>query len=102
LRISTSMRCHSVWVVRGVSLITAAVHSFPVVPIKRLRAVGVAVACGDDGIRDLWGRFGSGAPLERAMHVAYRSTFRRDENIEPASQPRHTGAPSCWASSSTA
>jgi hypothetical protein len=36
------------------------------------------------------------------MHVAYRSTFRRDENIEPASQPRHTGAPSCWASSSTA
>ena len=68
----------------GVSLITAAVYSFPVPPIKRLRAAGVAVACGHDGIRDLWGPYGSGSMLERAMHVAYRSTFRRDEDIELA------------------
>jgi cytosine deaminase len=68
----------------GVSLITAAVYSFPVPPIKRLRAAGVVVACGHDGIRDLWGPYGSGAMLERAMHVAYRSTFRRDEDIELA------------------
>ncbi|HWM12074.1 MAG TPA: amidohydrolase [Solirubrobacteraceae bacterium] len=68
----------------GVSLVTAAVYSFPVPPIERLRAAGVAVACGHDGIRDLWGPYGSGAMLERAMHVAYRSTFRRDEDIELA------------------
>ena len=68
----------------GVSLVTAAVYSFPVPPLKRLRAAGVDVACGHDGIRDLWGPYGSGAMLERAMHVAYRSTFRRDEDIELA------------------
>jgi cytosine/creatinine deaminase len=68
----------------GVALVTAAVYNFPVVPIKLLRAAGVNVACGHDGIRDLWGPYGSGDMLERAMHVAYRSTFRRDEDIELA------------------
>jgi cytosine deaminase len=67
-----------------VTLLTAAVYSFPVAPIKRLRAAGVNVACGHDGICDLWGPYGSGDMLERAMHVAYRSTFRRDEDIELA------------------
>jgi cytosine/creatinine deaminase len=68
----------------GVTLVTAAVYSFPVPPIKRLRAAGVNVACGHDGICDLWGPYGSGDMLDRAMHVAYRSTFRRDEDIEVA------------------
>jgi cytosine deaminase len=68
----------------GVTILTAAVYSFPVPPIKRLRAAGVNVACGHDGIRDLWGPYGSGDMLERAMHLAYRSTFRRDEDIELA------------------
>jgi cytosine/creatinine deaminase len=68
----------------GVTLLTAAVYSFPVPPIKRLRVAGVNVACGHDGIRDLWGPYGSGDMLERAMHLAYRSTFRRDEDIELA------------------
>ena len=65
----------------GVSVITAAVYDFPVPPIKKLLAAGVNVACGHDGIRDLWSPFGSGDMLERAMHVAYRSTFRKDEDI---------------------
>ncbi|MGI5274078.1 amidohydrolase [Nonomuraea sp. CA-218870] len=68
----------------GVAVCTAAVYSFPVPPVKILRAAGVTVACGHDGIRDLWGPFGSGDMLERAMHLAYRSTFRRDEDIELA------------------
>ena len=68
----------------GVTLLTAAVYSFPVPPIKRLRAAGVNVACGHDGICDLWGPYGSGDMLERAMQLAYRSTFRRDEDIELA------------------
>ncbi|WP_188191868.1 amidohydrolase [Nonomuraea sp. SYSU D8015] len=68
----------------GVAVVTGAVYSFPVPPVKRLRAAGVTVACGHDGIRDLWGPYGSGDMLERAMHVAYRSTFRGDEDIELA------------------
>jgi cytosine deaminase len=68
----------------GVGVVTAAVYDFPVVPIKKLVAAGVTVACGHDGIRDLWSPFGSGDMLERAMHLAYRSTFRRDEDIELA------------------
>ena len=68
----------------GVTVLTAAVYSFPVPPIKKLRAAGVNIACGHDGIRDLWGPYGSGDMLDRAMHVAYRSTFRRDEDIELA------------------
>jgi cytosine deaminase len=42
----------------GVSLITAAVYNFPVPPITRLHAAGVTIACGHDGIRDLWSPFG--------------------------------------------
>ena len=77
----------------GVTVLTAAVYSFPVPPIKRLRAAGVNVACGHDGIRDLWGPYGSGDMLERAMHVAYRSGFRRDEDIELALEAAtHGGA----------
>jgi cytosine/creatinine deaminase len=68
----------------GVTILTAAAYSFPVPPIRKLRAAGVNVACGHDGIRDLWGPYGSGDMLERAMHVAYRSTFRRDDDIELA------------------
>lgn len=68
----------------GVTLVTAAAYSFPVIPIKKALAAGVNVACGHDGIRDLWGPYGSGDMLERAMFVAYRSTFRRDDDIELA------------------
>jgi cytosine deaminase len=68
----------------GVNVLTAAVYSFPVPPVKALRVAGVNVACGHDGICDLWGPYGSGDMLERAMHVAYRSGFRRDEDIELA------------------
>lgn len=70
--------------VAGVSLVTCAVYDFPVLPLKLLTKAGVAVACGHDGIRDSWGPYGSGDMLDRAMHVAYRNTFRRDEDIEIA------------------
>ncbi len=68
----------------GVTITTAAVYDFPVAPVKRLRAAGANVACGHDGIRDLWGPYGTGDMLDRAMHLAYRSTFRRDDDIELA------------------
>jgi cytosine deaminase len=68
----------------GVALVTAAVYSFPVPPLRLVRAAGVTVGCGHDGIRDLWGPYGTGDMLDRAMHLAYRNTFRRDEDIELA------------------
>jgi cytosine deaminase len=68
----------------GVTILTAAVYDFPVPSLRVLRAAGVNVACGHDGIRDLWGPYGRGDMLERAMHVAYRNTFRRDPDIELA------------------
>ncbi|MFC4943118.1 amidohydrolase family protein [Pseudonocardia sp. GCM10023141] len=42
------------------------------------------MACGNDGIRDLWAPYGNGDMLERAMRLAYRSGFRRDDEIELA------------------
>lgn len=76
----------------GVAITTAAVYDFPVAPVKRLLAAGVTVACGHDGIRDLWGPYGTGDPLDRAMHLAYRSTFRRDDDIELALDAVTSGA----------
>jgi cytosine deaminase len=77
----------------GVTILTAAVYDFPVAPVRVLRAAGVNVATGHDGIRDLWGPYGTGDMLDRAMHLAYRSTFRRDEDIELALEAAtHGGA----------
>jgi cytosine/creatinine deaminase len=67
-----------------VGLTTCAVFDYPVPPLKKLHAAGVVVACGHDCIRDLWSPYGTGDMLDRAMHLAYRSTFRRDEDIELA------------------
>jgi len=76
----------------GVALVTAAVYDVPVPPLVEMRARGVTVASGSDGIRDLWGPFGNGDMLERAMHVAYRNWLRRDEDIELALHTATYGA----------
>jgi cytosine deaminase len=66
----------------GIGVVTAAPYSFPVPPLRVLAAAGVVTGIGHDGIRDLWGPYGTGDLLERARHVAYRSGFRRDDDIE--------------------
>jgi cytosine/creatinine deaminase len=81
---ATQRRLADTLAAAGVAVVTAAVYDFPVAPVRVLRSAGVTVACGHDGIRDLWGPYGSGDMLERAMHLAYRSTFRRDADIELA------------------
>jgi cytosine deaminase len=65
----------------GVGVITAAPYDFPVPPLRLLHDAGVVIGCGHDGIRDLWGPYGTGDLLDRARHIAYRSMFRRDEDI---------------------
>jgi cytosine/creatinine deaminase len=66
----------------GVGVVTAAPYSYPVPDLRVLHEAGVVVGIGHDGIRDLWGPYGTGDLLERACHVAYRSHFRRDDEIE--------------------
>ncbi|MGW5237313.1 amidohydrolase [Monashia sp. NPDC004114] len=67
-----------------ISLVTATVYNTPVLPIERLAQRGVNVAAGNDGIRDLWGPYGTGDMLERTFHLAYRSGFRTDDQIASA------------------
>jgi cytosine deaminase len=68
----------------GVALVTAAVYDVPVPSLLEVAAHGVTLAAGSDGIRDLWGPYGNGDMIERAMHIAYRNSVRRDEEIELA------------------
>ena len=68
----------------GVAVVTYAPGKAPIPPLKVLRDAGVTVAVGTDGIRDAWTPYGNGDMLERAMMLAYRSDFRRDEDIELA------------------
>ncbi len=65
----------------GVGVVTAAPYDFPVPPLRVLAEAGVVLGVGHDGIRDLWGPYGTGDLLERVRHVAMRSGFRRDEDI---------------------
>jgi cytosine deaminase len=76
-----------------VALTTCAVFDYPVPPLRKLHTAGVVVACGHDCIRDMWSPYGTGDMLDRAMHLAYRSMFRRDDDIELAlTAATHGGA----------
>ena len=69
---------------QDVSIATVAPGNAPLPPLDSLRAAGVEVALGSDGIRDLWSPWGNGDLLERASLLAYRSGFRRDEELAAA------------------
>jgi cytosine/adenosine deaminase-related metal-dependent hydrolase len=56
----------------------------PVPSVKQLRAAGVTMCCGSDGIRDTWGPYGNADMLERAMIVGLRNNLRRDDEVELA------------------
>ncbi|MFI6813881.1 amidohydrolase [Nonomuraea sp. NPDC050328] len=53
-------------------------------PLVKLREAGVPVGAGNDGVRDLWSPYGTGDMLERALFLAQRAGFVRDEEIEIA------------------
>jgi cytosine/adenosine deaminase-related metal-dependent hydrolase len=50
--------------------------------IRRLRAMGVRLCTGNDGIRDSWGPLNTPDMLERIYLICYRNNLRRDEDIE--------------------
>ncbi|WP_327085305.1 amidohydrolase [Nonomuraea sp. NBC_01738] len=68
----------------GVSLATVAPAGAAPLPLAALREAGVPVGAGNDGVRDLWSPYGNGDMLERALFLAQRSRFVRDEEIEIA------------------
>jgi len=50
--------------------------------IKKLRAAGVRLISGNDGIQDAWNPLQRPDMLERAYTMAYRNNLRRDDDIE--------------------
>lgn len=93
----------------SIHVLTTGPASRPSPPVARLRAAGVVVGAGNDGIRDTWGPYGNGDMLERAMFVGLRNNFRRDDELEAAldvctrggarmmALERYGLAPGCWA-----
>ncbi|QFU89989.1 amidohydrolase [Amycolatopsis sp. YIM 10] len=67
-----------------ISLATVAPVTRPAPPLRLMAAAGANLACGNDGVRDLWSPYGTGDMLERALFLAQGCGFRRDEDIELA------------------
>ena len=74
-----------------IAIMTTGSASRPVPPIARLRARGIRVCAGSDGIRDTWGPYGNGDMLERAMLLGLRNNFRNDAEVEMALEVCTTG-----------
>jgi cytosine/adenosine deaminase-related metal-dependent hydrolase len=64
-------------------------------PLPVLRAAGVRVGLGQDGIRDYWSPYGTGDMLERAWQLAYRSGYRHDDLVESCVDVASRGGRSC-------
>ena len=75
----------------GVSLTTVAPGNRPPLPLARLRAAGVAVGLGCDGIRDLWSPWGDADMLARTALLAWRAGARRDEDLATALEVATSG-----------
>jgi cytosine/adenosine deaminase-related metal-dependent hydrolase len=65
-----------------IALATVAPGNREPLPLEALRAAGVRVGLGQDGIRDYWSPYGNGDVLERAWQLAFRSSYRRDDLVE--------------------
>ncbi len=61
---------------------TVAPGSVDPLPLDLLDQHGVALCLGQDGVRDLWSPWGDADMLARAGLMAWRSGYRRDEDIE--------------------
>ncbi|WP_287497056.1 amidohydrolase family protein [Pandoraea sp. CB10b_02] len=81
----------------GVALVTTAPPSRTVPPLLACRRAGVALAGGNDGIRDTWTPYGSPDMLERAMMIGLRYNLRRDDELEQIALDcvTHQGAAVC-------
>jgi cytosine/adenosine deaminase-related metal-dependent hydrolase len=64
-------------------------------PLAQLRAAGVRVGLGQDGIRDYWSPYGNGDMLDRAWQLAFRSGLRDDTLIEGCVDLASRGGHAC-------
>ena len=67
-----------------ISIMTCAPPHVTVPPVAMLRSRGVNVCSGSDGIRDAWSPMGTGDMLERAMLLALRFGWSKDQDLEAA------------------
>ncbi len=67
-----------------ISIMTCAPPHVTVPPVAMLRSRGVNVCSGSDGIRDAWSPMGNGDMLERAMLMALRFNWSKDEDLAAA------------------
>ena len=66
----------------GVSVATVAPGTTAPMPLRQMRALGIGLGLGQDGIRDYWSPYGSGDMLDRTWQLAFTNGFRHDELIE--------------------
>ncbi|NBA95856.1 amidohydrolase family protein [Pseudomonas sp. R5(2019)] len=69
---------------QGISLMSSAPADCAVPPFLELRAAGVNLCLGSDGIRDAWSPMGNGDMLERAFLLAFRFDLNKDEELAAA------------------
>ncbi|WP_018680160.1 amidohydrolase [Actinokineospora enzanensis] len=63
--------------------VAVGVHGLlPVPDVRTLHGLGVKMCLGSDSSRSLWSPWGDGDMLSRAMFMAYKCYFRRDEDLE--------------------
>jgi len=67
-----------------ISIMTCAPPHTTVPPVAWLRTQGVNICSGSDGIRDTWSPMGNGDMLERAMLIALRFGWSKDEDLATA------------------
>ncbi len=65
-----------------VAVMTTGAPSATVPALRTLRAVGVPVGAGCDGIRDTWGPWGQPDMLHRAQILGMKNGFRTDAELE--------------------
>ncbi|MDF2848830.1 MAG: amidohydrolase family protein [Oerskovia sp.] len=70
----------------GISMTTVAPIGATPLPLDLLRAHGVRVGLGTDGIRDLWAPYGTGDLLALTTRLSQLARFRHDEDIVRAAR----------------
>lgn len=68
----------------GISIMTTAPADTPAPPVLDLRAAGVNVCMGSDGIRDAWSPLGTGDMLDRALFLCLRFDLAKDAELAAA------------------
>jgi cytosine/creatinine deaminase len=67
-----------------IAIATTAPANRSVPPYEKLRAAGIRVTAGNDGIRDTWSPYGNADMLQRAMLMGLKYRWRQDKELEQA------------------